>query len=290
MVTRWYRSPELLLEAKKYGPEIDIWSIGCLFAELKERQATLKGTTDLHQLELCYQLCGTPLAPGVSSSSGEYIAENTSTHKLPVLDGTVYNIFKELPGWEKSPITTIFPPIFTTRFGGGKFPPLALNLLSQMLAMNPKQRISAANALNHNYFWESKIPPPEALPRFTDVKCGHEYEARMKRNDEYEARKKQHDLMAKQSQHFHPQYHTAQRNPSYPVAAHQHGHQHGYSVHPSSKSGQQNAPVSAYIRSGSASGHGGGGRGSRMSQGLTKGFTIVTASSSSSSSSTFPPK
>jgi serine/threonine protein kinase len=277
VVTRWYRSPELLLEAQKYGPEIDIWSIGCLFAELKERQATLKGNSDLHQLELVYQLCGTPLAPGASPSSGAYVAENTSTHKLPVLDGTVYNIYKELPGWEKCAISNTYPPIFTTRFC--KFAPLAANLLSQMLAMNPAQRITAADALNHNYFWQSKIPRAEELPRFNDVKCGHEYEARLKRNAEHTARQREHaQLVAKQSQHFQPHYNTASRNPSYP------GHQqHGFAA--SNPNPVAHAPANAYIRSGNPSGH--GGRGSRSSQGLTKGFKIVPASSSSSNA---PPK
>ena len=278
VVTRWYRSPELLLETTKYGPEIDIWSIGCLFAELKERQATLKGTSDLHQLDLIYQLCGTPLAPGVSSKSGEYVPDDTSTHKLPVLDGTVHNIYKQLPGWEKNPITNVYPPLFSTRFH--KFPPVAANLLSQMLAMNPTKRISAANALDHEYFWQSKIPPPDQLPRFSDIKCGHEYEARLKRNAEHAARQKEHaQLVAQQNQHFQPHYNTASKP--------QHtGHQqHGYNANSSNP--RSHAPTNAYIRSGSTSGH--GGRGSRSSQGLTKGFSIVTAQPSSSSSSSAPP-
>ena len=60
VVTLWYRSPELLLGTKQYGPEIDMWSVGCLFGEMKARDAIFKGTSEPAQLEKIYRLCGTP--------------------------------------------------------------------------------------------------------------------------------------------------------------------------------------------------------------------------------------
>ena len=60
VVTLWYRSPELLLGTRQYGPEIDIWSVGCLFGEMKARNAIFKGTSEAEQLEKIYRLCGTP--------------------------------------------------------------------------------------------------------------------------------------------------------------------------------------------------------------------------------------
>ena len=60
VVTLWYRSPELLLVTRQYGPEIDIWSVGCLFGEMKARNAIFKGTSEAEQLEKIYRLCGTP--------------------------------------------------------------------------------------------------------------------------------------------------------------------------------------------------------------------------------------
>eukprot|EP01035_Chromulina_nebulosa_P019760 gene19760-25693_t len=60
VVTLWYRSPELVLGAKHYGSEVDIWSVGCLFCELKTRVAPLQASTEVQQLEKIYQLVGSP--------------------------------------------------------------------------------------------------------------------------------------------------------------------------------------------------------------------------------------
>ena len=52
VVTLWYRAPELLLGATSYGPEIDIWSVGCIFAELLYRKPVLPGRTEMDQMKL----------------------------------------------------------------------------------------------------------------------------------------------------------------------------------------------------------------------------------------------
>lgn len=57
---RWYRAPELLLGAKNYADKIDMWSIGCIFAELMLRTPYLPGESDLEQLNLIYKALGTP--------------------------------------------------------------------------------------------------------------------------------------------------------------------------------------------------------------------------------------
>ena len=80
VVTRWYRPPELLLGARHYGGEIDIWGVGyvsvcthkspgrlfdiklisCVLGEMFLRHPILPGTSDLDQLEKIWQMCGTP--------------------------------------------------------------------------------------------------------------------------------------------------------------------------------------------------------------------------------------
>ncbi|KAG5517818.1 hypothetical protein PMAC_000272 [Pneumocystis sp. 'macacae'] len=60
VVTRWYRSPELLFGAKSYGTGVDIWSIGCIFAELMLRTPYLPGNTDVDQLDTIFRALGTP--------------------------------------------------------------------------------------------------------------------------------------------------------------------------------------------------------------------------------------
>lgn len=60
VVTRWYRPPELLLGARQYGGEVDIWGIGCVLGEMFQRRPILPGSSDLDQLEKIWYLCGTP--------------------------------------------------------------------------------------------------------------------------------------------------------------------------------------------------------------------------------------
>ena len=56
VVTRWYRAPELLFGAKKYGTGVDIWAVGCILAELLLRIPFLAGETDLDQLAKIFQV------------------------------------------------------------------------------------------------------------------------------------------------------------------------------------------------------------------------------------------
>lgn len=59
-MTLWYRPPELLLGATVYGPEVDVWSVGCVFGEMLLRRPPLPGRDEADQLELICRLCGTP--------------------------------------------------------------------------------------------------------------------------------------------------------------------------------------------------------------------------------------
>ena len=59
-VTRWYRPPELLLGSKLYGPGVDVWSLGCIFAELMLRTPYFSSETDIGQLYTIFRALGTP--------------------------------------------------------------------------------------------------------------------------------------------------------------------------------------------------------------------------------------
>jgi len=59
VVTLWYRAPELLLGAKQYSTAIDMWSIGCIFAELISKQPLLQGRTEIDQIDKIFRLLGT---------------------------------------------------------------------------------------------------------------------------------------------------------------------------------------------------------------------------------------
>lgn len=59
-VCRWYRAPELLYGAKDYGSAVDMWSVGCIFAELMLRTPFMAGETDMDQLKTIFRALGTP--------------------------------------------------------------------------------------------------------------------------------------------------------------------------------------------------------------------------------------
>lgn len=65
----WYRAPEILLGARQYACPVDIWSIGCIFAEMVTRRPLFPGDSEIDELFRIFRVCGTPneeLWPGVS--------------------------------------------------------------------------------------------------------------------------------------------------------------------------------------------------------------------------------
>ena len=60
MVTRWYRAPEVCLEAVDYTRAIDIWSLGCILGEMFLRETVMKGQSDADQINQIFRVCGTP--------------------------------------------------------------------------------------------------------------------------------------------------------------------------------------------------------------------------------------
>lgn len=129
VVTAYYRAPELLFGAKFYGTPIDVWSVGCIFAELMLRVPYFPGSSDIDQLSRIFTALGTPTEetwPGVSS--------------LP--NFMAWNPSKGMPMRE----------LFSAATDD------ALDLLKAMLTLCPGDRISAKAALEHAYF--QKAPPP----------------------------------------------------------------------------------------------------------------------------------
>jgi len=137
VVTRWYRAPELLFGAKSYSYGVDMWSVGCVFAELMLRTPYFPGDTDIDQLSKIFTALGTPseeIWPGVTS--------------LP--DYVPYNFCAPTP----------FRQLFTAAGDD------ALDLLGKLLRYNPSERISASEALQHPYFSNNPTPTsPSLLPR-----------------------------------------------------------------------------------------------------------------------------
>ncbi|XP_073006541.1 mitogen-activated protein kinase 9-like isoform X1 [Typha latifolia] len=128
VATRWYRAPELCGSFfSKYTPAIDIWSIGCIFAEMLTGKPLFPGKNVVHQLDIMTDLLGTPSPETISRIRNEKARRYLS------------NMRKK-------------PPVpFSRRFPGAD--PLAVRLLQRMLAFDPKNRPTAEEALADPYFY-----------------------------------------------------------------------------------------------------------------------------------------
>ncbi|XP_047334230.1 mitogen-activated protein kinase 15-like [Impatiens glandulifera] len=127
VATRWYRAPELCGSFfAKYTPAIDIWSIGCIFAELLTGKPLFPGKSVVHQLDLMTDLLGTPSADTINGVRNEKAR-------------------KYLIGMRKKQ-----PVAFTEKFQNAD--PLALKLLQRLLGFDPKDRPTAEEALRDPYF------------------------------------------------------------------------------------------------------------------------------------------
>ncbi|XVF85196.1 hypothetical protein PTKIN_Ptkin17bG0098800 [Pterospermum kingtungense] len=86
VVTLWYRAPELLLGARQYSTAIDMWSLGCIMAELLSKEPLFNGKTEFDQLDKIFRILGTPnetIWPGFSKLPG--VKVNFVKHQLPAL-------------------------------------------------------------------------------------------------------------------------------------------------------------------------------------------------------------
>ncbi|CAL1714766.1 unnamed protein product [Somion occarium] len=137
VITRWYRPPELLFGCRYYSTAVDIWSVGCIFAELMLRTPYLPGESDMDQLKTIFRALGTPTE------------EDWPGHtKLPD--------YVPLGQFPKTPLRDLFTAASAD----------CLNLLNKCLVYDPKKRISAKEALNHPYFFALPYPShPSKLPK-----------------------------------------------------------------------------------------------------------------------------
>ncbi|TFK57138.1 Pkinase-domain-containing protein [Heliocybe sulcata] len=125
VATRWYRAPEIMLSFKRYTKAIDMWSVGCILAELLTGKPLFPGRDYSHQLELILDVIGTPTLDEyysiTSRRSREYI--------------------RALPIRKRRPFAALFP----------KASEEAIDFLQKTLTFDPKKRITVDQALEHPY-------------------------------------------------------------------------------------------------------------------------------------------
>ncbi|KAL1935248.1 hypothetical protein VTP01DRAFT_4388 [Rhizomucor pusillus] len=141
VVTLWYRAPDVLMGCRQYSTSIDLWSAGCIFAEMVSGRPLFPGSSIPDQLQRIFKVLGTPTEetwPGVS--------------KLPEYKPD-FEMFARIP------LENLVP----------KLDPLGVDLLKQLLQYPPEKRITAKDALNHPYFDELRIREGEQLASATAV-------------------------------------------------------------------------------------------------------------------------
>lgn len=138
VVTIWYRAPELLLGAKHYTKAIDLWAIGCIFAELitskplfqgqeKERKGDDRNPFQADQIDKIFKTLGKPTLeqwPGAA----------------------------DLPNWTHAQAWETYPSVLHERVRGLPKGSAGFDLLSKLLEYDPNKRITAENALRHPFF------------------------------------------------------------------------------------------------------------------------------------------
>uniref|UniRef100_A0A3B4WK47 mitogen-activated protein kinase n=1 Tax=Seriola lalandi dorsalis TaxID=1841481 RepID=A0A3B4WK47_SERLL len=135
VATRWYRAPEIMLNWMHYNMTVDIWSVGCIMAELLTGRTLFPGTDHIDQLKLIMLLVGTPGPELLMKISSESVSSQSYA-----------------------------------RFSSNRFSalnlPLSVDLLEKMLVLDTDKRITAAEALAHPYFAQYHDPDdePEAEP------------------------------------------------------------------------------------------------------------------------------
>ncbi|XP_073470061.1 cyclin-dependent kinase 2 isoform X2 [Aquarana catesbeiana] len=132
VVTLWYRAPEILLGCKYYSTAVDIWSLGCIFAEMITKRALFPGDSEIDQLFRIFRTLGTPDEaswPGVTS--------------MPDYKST-------FPKWARQDFSKVVPPLDED----------GRDLLAQMLQYDSNKRISAKAALSHPFFRDVSRPAP----------------------------------------------------------------------------------------------------------------------------------
>ncbi|KAL0652017.1 hypothetical protein Bca4012_094708 [Brassica carinata] len=131
VVTLWYRAPEILLGSHHYSTPVDIWSVGCIFAEMISQKPLFPGDSEIDQLFKIFRIMGTP-------------TEDTWPRVTSLPD------YKSaFPKWKPTELESFVPNL----------DPNGIDLLSKMLLMDPTKRINARAALEHDYFKDIGVMP-----------------------------------------------------------------------------------------------------------------------------------
>lgn len=145
VATRWYRAPEILLGSTKYTKGVDMWSMGCILAELLGGKPLFPGESTLNQLERVIEVVGAPTAQDIQSMKSKFAQT--------MIDSITIR--------KQRPLRSIYP----------NADPEALDLLEKLLVFNPDKRYTAKQVLEHPYLKQFHDPQHEPILRSPVLIC-----------------------------------------------------------------------------------------------------------------------
>ncbi|KRY51466.1 Cyclin-dependent kinase 11B, partial [Trichinella britovi] len=132
VVTLWYRAPELLLGIKEYSTSIDVWSVGCIFGEFLTLKPLFAGKSEIEQMNKIFKMLGTP-------------------------NETIWPGYSSLPGVKRMTFAE-YPFSSLRKHFGATLSDKGFDLMNKLLTYDPKARISAFDAMAHEWFHEEPRP------------------------------------------------------------------------------------------------------------------------------------
>ncbi|KAJ8928919.1 hypothetical protein NQ314_018456 [Rhamnusium bicolor] len=139
VATRWYRAPEILIANRRYTKGIDMWSLGCILAEMSVGKPVFPGTSTVNQVEKIMATIPTPTQEDVSQVC---------------VSGVGSSMIKNASSVQKIPLQAILGPGASSD---------ALSLINQLLVFNPHKRLKADEALHHEYVSRFHDPDSEII-------------------------------------------------------------------------------------------------------------------------------
>ena len=137
VATRWYRAPEILLGSNKYSKGVDMWSVGCILAELLIGKPFFPGTSTLNQLDRVMEITGRPSQEDIDSINSPLAS----------------TMLEQLPPTKKKRLRDVFPTASDD----------ALDMIKRLLVFNPNKRLTAEQCLKHPYVAQFHNPSDEPV-------------------------------------------------------------------------------------------------------------------------------
>lgn len=153
VVTRWYRAPELLMGEVQYGAEVDMWSVGCILGEMRTGRVLLQGASDPLQLVAIFDLCGPP-PDTYKRFTDELRHMEVTNDNLKEDDRKTIPVSELISRSRPRRLQETLRDDKRFRQSEETF----INLIDRLLSVDPKERITADDALAHRFFWSGAGP------------------------------------------------------------------------------------------------------------------------------------